>query len=195
MWLKQSVIHPFLNCFNLCCSIRWCSAISSATEAVMNNRSPRYSVSGSSRWHRLGYQCALCFPLLQRNPEMELCSFLGHVLGSRGSSALERAMPTLFHVCLVHASAGAGFSLWWSLASDPPAQLWLLGVSGPAPVPQPAAERSWVPAGSSPPGDTRGCPRGHTKVPQGTHGGPWAQEQLQSTHSSQAWLSRAPVAL
>lgn len=44
-------------------------------------------------------------------PETELCSFLG----SRGTSALERAMLTLFHVCLAHPPAGAEFSLWWSL--------------------------------------------------------------------------------
>lgn len=74
-------------------------------------------------------------------PEIELCSFLSHMLGSRGGSALERAMLTLFHVCLAHPPAEAGFGLWRSMGWYF-LLLWFL-----ARCPQQAAEGSCSSAG------------------------------------------------
>lgn len=130
-------------------------------------------VSDSSQWHRLCVLvCLLLLPAPEKSLKIELCTFLGHMLGSRGSSALKRA---LLHVCLVHPSAEAGFSLWWSMSLYL-LQLWLLAVGGSCP-----SAPSQRPKGAG--------------VSTGNAGAVGAGRQLWSIHGPQAWLSCAPGAV
>lgn len=176
MWLKQSVTHPFLNWCNLCCSIRWCSAISSATGSVMNSRSIRYQCKWQLPVAQAGCSSVpFAFICSREIPKTELRSFLGH--GEAEAVQLLRGPCILYSMSalsILQLRLDSAFGDPWSRTSCSSGSWpWVVPPQGP----QPAAERSC----SSPGGTRTGCPG--------------ARRQLWSICGSQAWLSRAPVAV